>query len=86
MEFKMKVIVALVTILIPLTTNAVDVPPSAVLNQAKEVKDSIAIVGLGGDFVVTGVTKYHSHFLAANTIVFESGSQLILLYSYWKQE
>ena len=67
----------LFTMLLSLNCAAGVVPASAVLSQAKEVKDSVAIVGLGDDFVVKGTTKFDSHFLAANTIIFEPGAKLV---------
>lgn len=60
------------------------IPTSALLAQVRETRDSIELVGLGGDYVVSGVTHFHSHFLAARRIIFKPNSTLVFSELAWR--
>lgn len=53
------------------------VPPSSILGDAKEVQESVSLIGLPKEFVVSGDTPYDSYFLGAETIRFKPGARLI---------
>ena len=53
------------------------VPPSAVVGDAKEVRESVSLIGLTKEFVVSGDTPYDSYFVGAETIRFKPGARLI---------
>lgn len=53
------------------------VPPSSVVGDAKEVRESVSLIGLSKEFVVTGDMPYDSYFVGAETIRFKPGARLI---------
>ncbi|EMP4205201.1 hypothetical protein WD218_004816 [Klebsiella variicola] len=56
---------------------AEEVPPSSIINDAKQVKESVALIGLTKEIIVTGDMLYDSYFIGAETIQFKSGARLI---------
>ena len=57
--------------------SAKNVPPSSITDKAKDVHDSVVLVGLSKEFVVDGDTAYDSYFLGAEKITFKPGARLI---------
>lgn len=53
------------------------VPSSSIVGDAKEVKDSVSLIGLVKEFVVIGDQSYDSYFIGAETIRFKPGARLI---------
>lgn len=56
---------------------AEEVPPSSIINDAKQVKESVSLIGLTKEIIVTGDMLYDSYFIGAETIQFKSGARLI---------
>jgi hypothetical protein len=61
----------------PLTNEPRTVPPSAIGEEAKVTKETIALLGMAEEFLVKGTTAYGSHLLAAKKIVFEPNATLV---------
>ncbi|CAH1689116.1 conserved exported hypothetical protein [Hyphomicrobiales bacterium] len=54
-----------------------EVPSSSVVSDAKEVRESVALIGLTPEFVVSGDVLYDSYFVGADVIRFKPGAKLI---------
>ncbi len=54
-----------------------EVPASSIVDDAKQVRESVALIGLSPEFVVTGDHLYDSYFVGAEVIRFKPGSKLI---------
>lgn len=53
------------------------VPAASIGGDAKEVRESISLIGLTKEVVISGKQSYESYFLGADTLVFESDAELI---------
>lgn len=53
------------------------VPSSSVVGEAREVRESVSLIGLAKEFVVSGDMPHDSYFLGAETIRFKPGARLI---------
>ncbi|MFK4706005.1 hypothetical protein ABIC83_002844 [Roseateles asaccharophilus] len=53
------------------------VPSTSIVGDAKEVRESVSLIGLPKELVVSGDTLYDSYFAGAETIRFKSGARLI---------
>lgn len=58
-------------------TKPKEVPSSSIVGDAKEVQESIALIGLAPEFVVSGDYLYDSYFVGAEVIRFKPGAKLI---------
>lgn len=53
------------------------VPPTSIVGDAKEVRESVALIGLQKELVISGDTLYDSYFLGAEVLRFKPGARLI---------
>lgn len=53
------------------------VPPSSIVGDAKEIRESVIIIGLQKELVISGDTPYDSYFVGAEVLRFKPGARLI---------
>lgn len=69
---------ALTTLLLPaVAQQPKSVPATSIVNEAKELRESLALVGLQKEYVVSGDIVSNSYFVGAETIRFKPGARLI---------
>lgn len=53
------------------------IPPSSIAGEAKEVRESVSLIGLPKELVISGETLYDSYFVGAEVLRFKPGARLV---------